>query len=230
MSNKWLLKESCNFRDSLSLFYKRVLEFNEVSGNNLYDDKLKGLYTKLVDEEIRELLEAFGKGDPVQYLKELADCFVVASYCFFCHNPDDTDVILNTENANISDDLYCDNSDFLYNMILSMEEKSYNNSLTIDALESYAYSLDVDFTSILHEVMDSNFSKFLTVQQASTIYEGKMGEVCKGIEKKSEGRYNNITSLENNGYIVFRDGSGKILKGPLYKDASISKYIPHKWL
>lgn len=220
MQSNWLLKDSYDYREGVARFYERVIEFNKVAGNDYTDPKINKLYKGLVQEEFKELLQAYKDGDPVEYCKELADCFVVTSYYMLC---EDSHYIKDLGHAEYVCTGPVDTTD---------PWKFYDNDpfLYLMQLEKLGNALDVDFVGVLHAVMDSNFSKFISVHEAVTGYGGDLAPLCKKLEENSKGRYTGVTSQESNGYIVFRSDQGKIMKPPCYFEADIKKFIPQKWL
>lgn len=237
MSN-WMQKDDEEFKKGLREFYNRVILWNTIAGNT---DKprecLVDIYTKLVEEERKELLEAYDAKDAKGFLKELADCLVVGSFLFYVEDDGDQQ-LLNLSGIEEDDIEY----------LVTADHRFLDYAMDLGRYEDLAYSVDANMIGVLHEVMDSNFSKFVSVHEAVTggsvrkseyaegvptsgqSRGGDLSQVCKQIEENSEGRYTGVTSRECNGYIVFRDDKGKIMKPPSYREADVRRFVPSKWL
>jgi len=207
-------------------FYQRVIDWNKTAGTSYDNPKNITLYKKLVREEISEILQAFEKGDAVEYVKEIVDGLVVTSYYSLCCGMPEDELldVSETDELSVSREFlgYTTTYD-LYNVF----DKHGSDVLLM--LEDFYFTTDADMASIAHEVMDSNFSKFMPVSVAVSMYNGDLSGVCKEIEESSKGRYKNITSQESNGYIIFRDEGGKIVKPPCYRKANVSQFVPSRY-
>lgn len=232
IKHNWLLNNKNDFCEGVSQFYKDVIHWNLVAGNNHLDldnqEKLQTLYADLVDEEIKELEEAYVKGDAVGFCKELGDVLVVTSFATLVHNEIDKEDLINPDFVSTLNHTLNYTSNPLGVTVPCVYDMYYTELLSV--YEALASDLDVYFVGILNEIIKSNFSKFISVHEAVTRWGGDLGLICKKIEENSNGRYSGVTSQESNGFIVFRDDKGKIMKPPTYFKADIKKHISEKWL
>lgn len=209
---------------ALKSFYERVIEWNAVAGNNY---NLEELYRNLVKEEIKEIIEAAENKDGVEYVKELADCLVVGSYYALCQGMLEDELLTISQSDEMHDDVLQWLGFTGLDSLPSILDKHKSDILL--AFEYLYFTCDADMSSVIHEVMDSNFSKFIEAGEAAFAYGGDLSRVCKQIEEASGNRYENVTSQYCNGYIVFRDSKGKIVKPPCYRSAYVDKYVPKKY-
>lgn len=183
---------------------EQVVEFNQIAGKE-YN---KEFQTKLCLEEAKELIEAFKKQDKVNFLKELADCFVVCSY-----NPWYTPA-LKMFSGSLTFTLF-ELEDFLNEKY----EGTIENDLAM-CVTDIVKKIDADWKGAFQEVLNSNMSKYSDYNMAM---EPEYTAHCKKLEEG--GRYSGVTWFISGNKVVWRDGNGKILKGMDYREADVSPYI-----
>ena len=91
-------------------------------------------------------------------------------------------------------------------------------------------ALDVDMFGALHNVADSNLSKFVKIGDNTPDDFELTSSMLSALEQsvvdiESDGRYKGVVWERSGDYVVFKDGNGKVLKAPTFKEPQLKKYI-----
>lgn len=203
---------------------KLVNEFNKVGGNpvrkvpyyDIFQDKLLKSRINLIDEEIKEVLEATTKEDK---LKELCDVLVV---CYgllgFAGIVESKDGIKPREPASLltsfRDLVSAANQTLFKNFIIACENIIYIAKYEIE-------QLNVDVDAAFAEVCKSNMSKFVPLRDEHVA-------VRSCVKIAHEGRYTNPgyrTSPGRDYWVIYDRDTNKILKSSEYKKADMKQFI-----
>jgi len=195
-------------------YAQAVADWNSVAYGS-HDKPLDDQWA-LVEEEGKEVLEAFGAKDKAEFLKEMLDMFVVISYYRFLAYKE---VSYDRETMGLYHNLQLfsvkDLVEFLVNSI-----KVGDSIDALTATFAILSKLDADVEGAIKEVLRSNNSKFAPYQARE---EDSYDQQCKELEGE---RYKNVTWSLNGDKVVFKAGSGKVLKSPsTYSPANVGKFI-----
>lgn len=221
--------------EALKRLYKGVLELNSMIGLDTSDNSLIGLYEALRKEEIDEIYKAHDNEDPVEFLDGIVDGLVIGSYEYRLKHP----------RGNV-ESLALGERDLSSLLLLLSEEDGGEIGNVLDLLEDMFYVLDIDHIQAVETVLESNFSKFPTIDELvlSSMDNGFLSELNGTLMKdfaktankeaikwqiehiKSKGRYDNITTTfvndsEGNERIIFWAGidnekENHVLSAPKY--------------
>ena len=210
--------------NTISYFFHKVSEFNYVAGNRLDNKKdvterLIPLYNNLLMEEMQEILDA---KSAVDELDGLCDTAVVAYFLVklygvevngFVPNPVMTDNVLEQ----------------IQNIINSEDNEDKSIRALLMAMDTLS-ALDVDMFGALHEVSDSNLSKFVKIGENIPDDFDLDAQMILTLEQaalalEADGRYKDVQWSRVGDYIVFKDNAGKVLKSPTFKEPQLKKYI-----
>ena len=218
--------------NTISYFFHKVSEFNYVAGNRLDNkedvtERLIPLYHNLLNDELQELIDA---KDAANELQELCDVAVVSYFLVklygeeingFVPNPVITEGILDQIKGILlskevcAEDPECGLNKAIRALLMAMDTLS---------------ALNVDMFGSLHNVADSNLSKFVKIgdnvpddfeldeQMILTLEQA-------AIALEADGRYKDVQWSRVGDYIVFKDANGKVLKAPTFNSPQLKKYI-----
>lgn len=189
-----------------------VIKWNLI-GHGSHDNSAEGLDRQddVVREECKETVDAWNNNDPVEFLDGLVDSFVTTGYEAFL-----------TENLELQYQEYEQNGGDLYSFVVMMSDYFEDTGgvfQLMDVMEMLV--LHGNWEAAIDEVLKSNWSKY--------------NEYCAGDECWYDyhcsslmigGRYTGVTWRLNEGYVIWKDGSGKILKGPQYVAPDL-KHLAH---
>lgn len=195
--SEWFVKDYYKiFND----FREQVLLFNKIGGKEVtVKDQLVLCY-----EESRELVAEFGK-DKIAFLSECCDLFIVSSPVL--SQREFADTILWVEDSFIG----------VGSTIYTLSECWDDVGVYLDCSIQILKQLDADWQKAMQLVLDSNMSKFSKYDQGEhQVYDNH----CKVLE--CGGRYSNVTWQNVGGWVVWKDESGKILKGLHHVKADLS--------
>lgn len=202
---------------------KLVNEFNIVGGNTvrkapyyeIFQDKLLESRINLIDEEIKEVLEAT---TPEDKLKELCDVLVVTYGLLGFAGVESQDGIKPREPSSLINSF----RDLKSSVVLSL----FKN--LVDSCENIIYiakkeieELNVDVDSAFKEVCDSNMSKFVLLKDEDIAIQS-----C--IKIAHEGRYkspNYRTSPGRHYWVIYDRDTNKILKSCMYRKANMKQFF-----
>jgi hypothetical protein len=205
------------FLEVYQKFQQQVLLFNTLAGNDINDKSLIALYEALVIEEAEELFEAETIYDIIDHM---IDVLVVGEYLAHLYGYEDG---ILTGNG-LKGEANChgiveDVSHLIY--LLKQPERAV--SLVLDKLQHCAMNFaDAYFPheKLMNEIMESNLSKFIP---SNTMSVEEAQEVCRTIESNT--KYKGIDFKMINGYYVFTDSNGKVMKAhDRFKDVDLTKY------
>lgn len=203
--------------------YKLVNEFNKVGGNPVRDepylevfhDKLLESRINLIDEEIKEVLEAESKEDK---LKELCDVLVVTYGLLGFVGIKSNDGIKPREPTSLCNSFRDLKSSLILklfnNMVIACENIIYIAKTEIE-------EMNVDANAAFKEVCASNMSKFVLLKDEDVAIKS-----C--VKIASEGRYkspNYKTSPCKEYWVIYDRATDKILKSCDYKKANMKQFI-----
>lgn len=202
------------FMPNYRCYADRVVKWNEITGREVHPEMQWGW----VLEEYDELTEAYNARNKVSFLKELCDLFVVTSYYIYLTNVDVyTNEDLFKAGATYNNGSLDSSIQLLSDMIVLGDSVGII-SIVVNILNK----LDAEVESALSEVNSSNFSKFeVFIPGCEEEYDNS----AYAIEHGSKGRYTGVTWKLSNNYVIYVSGEGKILKGPDYIEANVSKYV-----
>lgn len=210
--------------NTISYFFHKVSEFNYVAGNRLDNEddvtgRLIPLYHNLLVEEMQEILDA---KDAVDELDGLADTAVVAY--FLCK-------LYGVEiNGFVPNGIMTDNVlEQIQNIIDSENNEDKAIRALLMSLDTLS-ALDVDMYGALHNVADSNLSKFVkigdNVPEDFELTSSMLSALEQSIvDIESDGRYKGVYWERSGDYIVFKDTNGKVLKAPTFKGPQLKQFI-----
>ncbi len=198
----------------------RVIEWNAVARLHDYSDSNKDKQWALVDEEFKELKQAYKDQDPVEFIDAVCDLFVVTSYwCFL-----DSQGVIDIEGI---EGLF--NSTHTLEQELGMMESSdiphKRGCSLLSGVMHLCYLCGADMEGAMNEVLSSNDSKYP--------YRGHMEvealeQECKNIEERSKGRYTEVDFEINSSRVIFKDSNGKIMKPTGFKAPNLEQYLYNK--
>lgn len=182
-------------------------------GNHEFTPERCEAQWNLVEEEFKELKEAFEKKDKAEFLKEMCDLFVVLSYyCYLSTSGDEDGLspLLETE--------FVENVDRGLDQIEEAFKRGYI-LIGFDYVCNMISVLHADWREALTSVLVNNWCKYLTVPllDALSITPEQM---AAAIETNSGGRYKNVVPVVFGGCVIFRDGNGKMMKPTTYQPVS----------
>lgn len=219
-----------------------VIDWNAAARRGIHDNSkdVMRLQTSLVREEIVEALTAAANDDVVEYLDGLADIFVTFSYKAFLavghaeldYNDDDVrrpyidanDHFLKTKRIMqlCLLDRFNESDASVYSPYV-FTDYSYEMSALFAQITQAEIDFSVDMAKVLGEVSRSNWSKFPeATQDIDLIDESVWIEKNRG----KAGVHWETVSLNGIDRIVFRDGTGKIMKWRGYSPANIKQFLP----
>lgn len=213
--------------NTISYFFHRVSEFNYVAGNRLDNkedvtERLIPLYHDLLREEMQEILDA---KNAVDELDGLVDTAVVA---YFLCKLYDVEINGFVPNGIMTDNVL----EQIENIINSEDTEDKAIKALLMSLDTLS-ALDVDMFGALHEVAQSNLSKFIKFENVDESFELHESDLMyidgmiKNIE--TQGRYTGVSYEEvrvgDTLYIVLKDSNGKVLKADGFKEPQLKKYV-----
>ena len=205
------------FLEVYQKFQQGVMLFNELGGNDVNDKSLIPLYEALVIEEAEELFAAKTIYDIIDHM---VDVLFVGEYLAHLYGYEDG---ILTGNG-LKGEANChgiveDVSHLIY--LLKQPERAV--SLVLDKLQHCAMNFaDAYFPheKLMNEIMESNLSKFIP-SHAISVEEAEV--ICKSIEEETI--YKGIDFKMINGYYVFVNQDGKVMKAHFYfKDVDLTKH------
>lgn len=216
-------------RDKTLIEYAdHVIQWNEVAA------KAKGhVYTPLnkqwefVEEEFEETMKALREGDKVEVVDGACDLFVVTSYAYFLKN------VQGVGYSRSSLEKACEYDAQEVFSPLCLEKAIYDVPNEYKALKqviALLYRLDINLSYNLGEVLDSNDSKYPTMEQLRSAHgdlsgrhtdEEHLDAACDLIEKLNKGRYSGVYAKNIDDKYVFFDAGGKIMKPVTFRKPKI---------
>jgi len=190
-------------------FYKGVIKFNEVAGGTRenYDHQLQ---MKLMEEEWQETLKAYNDKNPVEFLDGMLDVLVTHGYAW---------------QMNEVESVFKGSWEGVETKFSSVVEQG-DWPERFDIMEQFCATLKhkygVDIEGAMAEVNRSNMSKFCDTSERSYFHETLVLR-CEDIRK--EGRYTGVGWEMKGNYIVFKDGNGKVMKGPDFTAPDLTPYV-----
>lgn len=210
--------------NTISYFFYKVSEFNYVAGNLLDNEedvkqRLIPLYHNLLVEEMKEIMDA---KNGVDELDGLVDTAVVAY--FLCK-------LYGVEiNGFMPSGIMTDNVlEQIENIINSEDTEDKAVRALLMSLDTLS-ALDVDMYGALHNVAESNLSKFIKIgddlpedYEITSLLLSALEQYVIDIE--AGGRYKGVVWNRVGDYIVFKDCAGKVLKAPTYVEPQLKQFI-----
>ena len=210
--SEWFTKD-INF----SKYAQAVVDWNGVAYGTGHNKPLDAQWALVEEEGLVEVPEAYTAKDKAEFLKEMIDLFVVASYYHHLkHGNIDFSFFWMSYSRELSLAPLCELMDGL-----TREIRDCNIEDTLAFTFAILSKLDADVEGAIEEVLRSNDSKFVGY---SNLDEVAYDSECKRLEEG--GRYKGVHWKAISGKVVFKSGEGKILK-PLcsYSPADVSKFI-----
>lgn len=208
-------------------FYKQVLLFNQLAGNDKRPRDVALAHQKeLCEEEWKETLEAFEKRDAVEFLDGIIDSLVVESY--------HTTLLRGEESAGLYYEDDINKNSITWSELKDNRKIEYG---CIGWLEEFCNTLkdtyQVDIEGAMQEVMRSNMSKFFPKETFDRINPWTittyLSDICSWIMNNSKGRYTGVRAglveTEDSAYYVFKDDKGKVMKGPLFSKPDLKPFV-----
>jgi len=199
---------------------RAIKKWNMIANGGKMDYSLKALELQadLVQEEGKEVFEAYAAKNLKGFVKELCDLFVVTSYMThiehaFKEEPvkeSDLFVLTLQEGDRLP-------SRMLSNLSEALEERW--GAAILNNVIGLLSALDISGEAVLNNVIKNNYSKFtpLRVGEGSLLYD----EMSQEIQDRSNGRYLDVTWELVEDYVIYKDSKGKILKPIGYKELVI---------
>jgi len=190
-------------------FYKGVIKFNEVAGGTRenYDHQLQ---MKLMEEEWQETLKAYNDKDPVEFLDGVLDVLVTHGYAW---------------QMNEVESVFKGSWEGVETKFSSVVDQG-GWPERFDIMEQFCATLKhkygVDVEGAMAEVNRSNMSKFCDTNNRAC-FVGELTQYCEIIN--SEGRYTDVHWGKKGNYVVFKDGNGKVMKGPDFTPPDLKPYV-----
>jgi len=205
------------FLEVYQKFQQEVLLFNTLAGNDVNDKSLIPLYEALVIEEAEELFAAKTIYDIIDHM---IDTLVTGEYLAHLYGYEDGILSGNGLKGEANcHDIVEDVSHLIY--LLKQPERAV--SLVLDKLQHCAMNFaDAYFPheKLMNEIMESNLSKFIP-SHAISVEEAEA--ICKSIEEETI--YKGVDFKMVNGYYVFVDMNGKVMKRHnWFKDVDLTKH------
>lgn len=188
-------------------FFERVMEFNEVIGNDVNDRTLIPLYTTLLIEEAGEMADATSAEEE---LDSALDQLVVGGFLSELHQRS-----LRVPRYELG--CYVEGASSLIENIDNFP------FVILEELMKTLTSLDIDLHGALHHVMDSNFSKIPVIGTQIGMDEDNFDRMCSDIESK--GRYKGVIWGITNNRLIIRDENGKLLKADTFFEPELTQFI-----
>jgi len=165
LSNEFLnslVKKEDKAKEALIYLYQEVRKTNEFLGLK-NSPELKTTYFNLRKEEIGELFKAIEQQDRVEFLDAVVDGLVVVGYEYYLNDQKPDDVL--EEYATIYYDM-CDRYTVQEDIkdLLEYYDKEQGYEETLGTLEPLFSRLNINHMQAVKEVVDSNLSKFPTVE------------------------------------------------------------------
>ena len=186
-----------------SKYAAKVVEWNHVGYGN-HDKSIEAQFALIEEEGGTELSEAYKKQDKVAFLDAVIDTFVVATYYDFLVNERttyDVDFMRSVKQlGGITDLSY---------LVRQLQCHIAHGGATgiLHCTFAIMNIIDADVEGALEEVLRSNWSKFVQYSPRDDEY---YDIECARI--MLEGRYKGVAWSLREGYTVFQDSAGKILK------------------
>ena len=205
---------------NLIYLYQDVVAWNNFVGNVLNKEGLQELYINLVKEETTEIFDSIKTNDAVEFLDGVCDTLVVGSFLLAVKNQKDfKDYDLSFKEVNIEPSI-----NYLKDLI--NEDVFKNIEKVLSLVENIGYSSGLNIELAFKEVMESNWSKFLLVDNVNPLNEVKYIE--------NQGRYTNVRferniDLNGNERYIFKDGNGKVVKPSTFKEPKLANFIPESF-
>ena len=205
------------FLEHFKKMQQDILLFNTLAGNDVDNKELIPLYEGLLLEECNELYDAKDVYDIADHQIDVAVIgdFLARLYGF-------TDGILSgqgiTGAGNIHD-IYNDND----HLVFLIKQGCKSPLQILDALQISVMNFRdsyVPHEKLMNEIMESNLSKFIP-SHAISVEEAE--SICKNIEEETI--YKGVDFKMINGYYVFIDSKGKVMKRHnWFKDVDLTKH------
>ncbi len=232
-----LIKKEDKVKEALTKLYQGVRATNEFLGLK-NSPELQSTYYQLRVEEISELFTAIENQDKVEFLDAIVDGLVVVGYEHYLKNkrkrynckPEDSIKFYTEEISNIVgwlDEYY---------------EDEYHRDETLTCLQQAFNILDIDHMKAANEVLESNWSKFPTVDEFAqhTSWSNVPLKCNEKVKLRELIEYQNI-AIENQGrYIgvhheirVDNKGNERIIfwaNGEKQSDGSIKEFKAPKYV
>lgn len=166
MNNEFLnslVKKEDKAKEALIYLYQEVRKTNEFLGLK-NSPELKTTYFNLRKEEVGELFKSTEQQDRVEFLDAVVDGLVVVGYEYYLNDQKPDDVL--EEYPEVYRDL-CDRYTIQDNIkdLLEYYDKEQGCEETLGTLEPLFSQLNINHMQAAKEVIDSNMSKFPTVDQ-----------------------------------------------------------------
>lgn len=191
-------------------FYKGVIQFNQIAGGTRenYNHELQ---VKLMEEEWKETLKAYNEKDVVEFLDGVLDVLVTYGYAWEMNDPSESVIKdswqgVETKFSSVVDQVaWPERFDLMEQFCVTLKHK---------------YGVDVE--GAMAEVNRSNMSKFCNTSERSYFCSTLIYH-CEAIN--NGGRYTGVTWTKEGDYIVFKDGNGKVMKGPDFTAPDLTPYV-----
>ena len=186
------------------------------------------LQLSFIEEELNEVLEAIDEGDLDHLMKEACDLFVVTSYAgYLLHIPDWEDLFERDTDSKFGIGMFI----HALNCAMVGEHQSMNVAKLCRMSTALLFQLRGDTEGMMKKVLESNDSKFATLQNLRAAHGAPAVQVdvpslvgleLKELTNRFEGRYTGFTCSEilyrGEKRFIFLDGKGKIMKPSSFKD------------
>lgn len=206
-------------------FSKSVIEWNKFfrGGNHDYSDQVFHKQQELVFEEYNEVKAAIASGLRSEIVKELIDLVVVSSYnMFLCGWIEDHDYKPNPFYNRTIEAMDC----FVYGY--------EHNECSLPSTEFYQFAISElnkigDFEAYANGILAANWTKIPTIEDfiATTVRKSWTLDMFDSdplscpldaaikeqiVALEADKRYNSVKASVIQDHIIFRDGTGKLLK------------------
>lgn len=153
-----LVKKEDKVKEALVKLYQGVRATNEFLGLD-NSKELQDTYYKLRGEEVGELFTAIENQDKVEFLDAVVDGLVVVGYEYFLV----TDKLTENEIPIYNEDTLNYHIQYLHKMYTG--EHQVNCTISLKQLENIFNKLYIEHMKAVNEVLESNWSKFPTVDE-----------------------------------------------------------------
>lgn len=187
------------------------------------------LQLSFIEEEFNEVLEAIDEGDLDHLMKEACDLFVVTSYAGYLlrETLDWKDLFERDTGSKFEIGTFM----HILSRAMSGEHQSMNVAKLCRMSTALLFQLRGDTEGMMKKVLESNDSKFATLQNLRAAHgvppvqvdvPSLVGLELKELTNRFEGRYTGFTcseiSYRGEKRFIFLDGKGKIMKPSSFVD------------
>lgn len=214
---KKLQSQREGFLETVRTAQSQILLFNELAGNKTDDLSLIPLYENLLLEEAKEFFAAKNVYD---IYDAFIDVTVVADFLLRLYGYQDG--VMDGQGLNGDGNAHDCVIDFEY-LVHLLNQPTKDPAQILDVVQYIILDFGncyVPHGKLFNEICESNLSKFIPVHCMSV---EEAEATCKQIEEDTD--YKGVDFTIYNGYYVFRDKDGKIMKKHSnFKDVDLTQY------